>query len=198
MEVLIAMVVIAVGLLGFMALQLASINSSQEGMARSQANLLGQDLSNLMRANRSYINDDAGAAGSGNNYLSSVNDYNSCTAAKPFDCTSGTCTQEEQAQFDVWQVCSSLKGFNYTDSNDDLLIDGKIYVDCEDIGGVTDSDACSPGSLMTIYVLWRESEGREDVGQKKVAMNSRCLAEANSQSLADVANYQCILLDLIP
>jgi type IV pilus assembly protein PilV len=46
------MVVIAVGLLGFAALQAQSLKSNRISMQRSQATILGQDIVERMRANR--------------------------------------------------------------------------------------------------------------------------------------------------
>lgn len=51
-EVLIAMVVLAVGLLGLAGLQATSIQSNHSAYYRSQATLLAGDLADRMRANR--------------------------------------------------------------------------------------------------------------------------------------------------
>lgn len=55
MEVLIAMIIIAIGLLGFLSLQLASINSNQDGLARTQATLIAQELGSALRADRKSV-----------------------------------------------------------------------------------------------------------------------------------------------
>lgn len=51
-EILIAVVVISVGLLGLAGLQTSSIKSNQSSYLRSQATLLAYDLSDRMRASR--------------------------------------------------------------------------------------------------------------------------------------------------
>ncbi len=51
-EVLIAMVVLAIGLLGLAGLQATSIQSNHSAYYRSQATLLANDLADRMRANR--------------------------------------------------------------------------------------------------------------------------------------------------
>ncbi len=51
-EVLIAMVVLAIGLLGLAGLQATSIQSNHSAYYRSQATLLASDLADRMRANR--------------------------------------------------------------------------------------------------------------------------------------------------
>ena len=185
MEVLISMIVIAIGLLGYMALQLASINSNQEGLARSQATLIAQDLSSLMRADRDLIN----TPGAGNEYLDA--DFSKV-------CADGNAPTTQPA-FNIWTVCMSMKGFTSADAGDDLLPEGDIFITCSDIDG-SDADTCSPGSLQYISVIWRESAAREDVGQEKVAMNTRCETAARANSMSDevINASQCVLLDLIP
>ncbi len=186
MEVLIAMLVIAVGLLGYLSLQLASINSNQEGMARSQANLIAQDLASAIRANRAYVNS-SDTASLGNLYL--AGDYTSCDAA-PVDCSAG-CTPEEQAQYDVYQACQSIQGFDTTSKESDLITEGYIDVSCDD-RDTGDADVCSPGSTLSIFAYWQASQTREDTGQKGLIRNARC------DALAKDASFDCIVLDVMP
>lgn len=61
LEVLIAVLVLAVGLLGFAGLQLSSINNNQEAALQSQALAIANDLSSRMRANLDYLNWDVRA-----------------------------------------------------------------------------------------------------------------------------------------
>jgi len=51
-EVLVALVVISVGLLGIAALQITSLRNSQESFLRTQATALADDIIDRMRANR--------------------------------------------------------------------------------------------------------------------------------------------------
>lgn len=51
-EVLVAIVILAIGLLGQAALQSSGLRSSQESYLRTQATLLAADISDRMRANR--------------------------------------------------------------------------------------------------------------------------------------------------
>jgi type IV pilus assembly protein PilV len=68
LEVVIAMFVLAVGILGAGALQTASMQSTQGAYYRSQAMFLAGDVLNRMRANRtvasSYVGNTNGTAGS--------------------------------------------------------------------------------------------------------------------------------------
>lgn len=51
-EVLVAVVVLSIGLLGLAGLQLSSLQANQQAFLRSQATVLGQDIIERMRANR--------------------------------------------------------------------------------------------------------------------------------------------------
>lgn len=52
LEVLVSMIIIAIGLLGLAALQAQSLRSNQSAYLRSQATLLAYDMFDRMRANR--------------------------------------------------------------------------------------------------------------------------------------------------
>lgn len=52
-EVLVTLIVLAIGLLGLAGLQASSIQSNQSAYYRSQATLLASDMADRMRANRS-------------------------------------------------------------------------------------------------------------------------------------------------
>lgn len=197
MEVLISMVVIAIGLLGYMALQLTSINSNQDGMARSQATLVAQELASSLRANRDYIFDEGGDS----EYLIADN-YIDCTT-KPACLVDTNCTTAEQAKIDTWQACQTIQGFTAgtTTVSDDLLQNGQIRVGCTD--RAADTDDCSPGSTLTIYTYWAVAAKREDTGQRSIALNQRCDAfqkvAENKITLADIGSeVDCQVLDLMP
>lgn len=196
MEVLIAMIIIAIGLLGFLSLQLASINSNQEGLARTQATLIGQDLAASIRGNRKYINQGDGSANVGNLYTDST--YDNCTSEPIPNCSGSgaNCTQEQQAGYDVWKTCATLNGFDGIggDSTNNPLIEGAVFVACDD-RDLGDGDSCSPGSTLNIYSYWRAGALREDVGQSQtVIRNSRCANFAQDPGDA----FDCTIIDIMP
>ncbi|MCK0506285.1 type IV pilus modification protein PilV [Aromatoleum anaerobium] len=63
-EVLVAVVVLSIGLLGLAGLQMTSLQSNHSAYMRSQASLLAYDLSDRMRANCEGVRGDAYADGS--------------------------------------------------------------------------------------------------------------------------------------
>ena len=197
MEVLIAMIIIAIGLLGFLSLQLASVNSNQEGMARTQATLIGQDLAASMRSNRFYINQGDGSANVGNAYLNNAL-YNDCTSEPPQACSgaAANCTDEQQAEYDVWKTCATLSGFDgsaVASVDNDPLIDGRVFVSCTDRDNGADGDVCSPGSTLSIFTYWRTGALREDVGQSQtVIRNARC------DTFLPTEAHDCVVIDIMP
>ncbi|WP_296288645.1 type IV pilus modification protein PilV [Pseudomonas sp.] len=97
-EVLIALVVLAVGLLGMATLMTTSVQSSQGAYRRSQASLMVYDLVERMRVNHSQA--------------ISSNDYTLASGAADStapSCNTAGCTPQQQAQMDLFQWRGALK-----------------------------------------------------------------------------------------
>ncbi len=127
-EVLVAMVVLAIGLLGLAGLQTASLKSNNSAYQRSQATILANEMLDRMRANRVGIQ---------SNFYDDP--YSGGTPADP-NCvanTTGTplgCSIQDMANYDVYYWETSLGN---------LLPNGQ--------GAITGSGA---GSIFTITVMW--------------------------------------------
>lgn len=91
LEVLIALLVLSIGLLGLASLQTVGLRSNQMATMRTQATHRAYDISDRMRANQSGV--------AAQNYVQSV------TAVVPtgtiVDCATTVCTPAEMATFDV-------------------------------------------------------------------------------------------------
>ena len=61
-EVLVAIVITSIGILGFASLQFLGLNSNQSAYYRSQASFIASDLSERMRANIDGMNENQYAA----------------------------------------------------------------------------------------------------------------------------------------
>ena len=85
-EVLVAMVLLGVAVIGFVALQVRAVTATGESFNRSQAVSIAQDMSERMRANYGQI-----AAYSVANW----------TVMPTQDCYSATCTAAQMVNFDV-------------------------------------------------------------------------------------------------
>jgi type IV pilus assembly protein PilV len=92
LEVMVALLILSVGLLGLAGLQIAGLRSNQNSYYRLQATLLAQDLSERMRANLVGVGLGAYDAAS--------------TGANDVDCTRADCTPEQMARYDLaqWQA----------------------------------------------------------------------------------------------
>lgn len=92
-EVLVAMVVLSISLLGVANLQLTGLRLAQDGIHRTQAAMLAFDMSQRILANRL-------ANQTGNNLYAG----NSATSYA-VDCSAADCTDAEMADYDtvVWQ-----------------------------------------------------------------------------------------------
>lgn len=99
-EVLIAVVILAVGLLGMASLTLSSLQSSQGASLRSQASALAGDLGERLRANRDFAIDND------TDYLLAAGEG---ATAKPA-CIDGNngCNESDQAQRDLFEWRTAL------------------------------------------------------------------------------------------
>jgi len=98
-EVLVSMVILAIGLLGLAGLQTTGIRFNQSALLRSQATLCAYDMADRMRANK--------ASAIAGDYARSFGD------TKPTQtCTSATsnCSGSQMAQADIKDWLESLQG----------------------------------------------------------------------------------------
>lgn len=97
-EVLVAMVLLAIGVLGYAALQIRAVEATGEALNRSQAMVILRGLAEQIRVNN--------AAQSA--YPTAVQTYYSNLASAPLapskSCITGNCTSAELAIFDSYQT----------------------------------------------------------------------------------------------
>jgi len=132
LEVLIAVVILAIGLLGLAGLQATGIRSNHSAYLRTQATLQSYDIIDRMRANSNA-------------------DYNNITAAQTAACT-GTagCTPQEMAQNDV---------FDWNAANGNILPSGAGVVcidNTPDDGDSATNPACDniAGAPFAVKIWW--------------------------------------------
>ncbi|AUM11957.1 type IV pilus modification protein PilV [Ketobacter alkanivorans] len=126
-EVLVALLVFGVGVVGFAALQLKSVIKVEETYSRSQAMSIAQDLieragaNNTIEALEHYLR--------ATSWSAALNDPGSCVITAAVPGAGDGCSSLLMAQYDVFQVRSNLTN---------LLTNGKIgIVRCEEIYCVT-------------------------------------------------------------
>lgn len=137
LEVLIAVIVLSIGILGVAGLQVFALRANQVSYQRSQAVVLAADISDRMRVNRA-------AASAGLYRLDPDDPPPAPTAAA---CVTASCSSAAMAARDlsVWyqRVTETLPG-------------GTARIDCSDT-------PCTAESLYTVSVMWDEDRtGAED------------------------------------
>lgn len=151
LEVLVAVLVVAIGLLGIAGLQLKSLQYNHNSYVRSQATMLATDIADRIRANL------PGADTAG--YADIDGSEGNGSAAPSPDCRVIDCTPAQIANHDaiLWtrQVRTTLPN-------------GVGVVTCTDVAGVAGS--CSPGSVHAITVNWFERASETDDGNHSFVM----------------------------
>lgn len=103
-EVLVALILLAIGVLGYTALQLRAVDASNEALTKSQATVLLRGLTESMRANRD---------GQGS-YPAAVQSYVGMTdpnSGAPTSCLEASCSFAQAAKYDAYQTARSALNF---------------------------------------------------------------------------------------
>lgn len=155
-EVLIAVVILSVGMLGLMGLQTVALRQNSSSQTRTYAVEFINELADRMRANRLGVN--------ANRYALQPNQQPSVPA---YDCINsfpgqGTnCNPQEIAEVDLfaWKTsadsvfpgsqaavtCTDSEDPGFADNNNDSINDAD-----------TDGDVCTDGSLFLISLSWND------------------------------------------
>jgi len=136
LEVMIALVVLAVGLLGLAALQNFSLKATHQSYQRTQATFLIHEIFDRMRANSSAI-------------TAYVRPTYTDTVAGP-NCALTVCTPATLALYDLQEWTTAMK------SDSGLGPSGKMRIQMVPsfpVGG-------TPGFLVTVTLTWVEGQGR--------------------------------------
>lgn len=151
-EILVSLVVLAIGLLGLAGLQAAGLRNNNSAYHRSQATLLANDIIDKMRVN-------------GGEALAPARNYNIALGAAPAgnpDCEGGTCTTAVMAAYDLNQWLCSLGNFDANASCTNLGITGLLP---SGDGGVTVGaiNAVTGSAPVTVQVRWADQRNGNTV-----------------------------------
>lgn len=97
-EVLVALVIVAIGLLGLAGMQVRGLSIQKDAHGRAIATQLALDLADRMRANLDPATAPAGTPPAQYTFTTA---YGSALPTGATDCGAGICTLAQQAQFDV-------------------------------------------------------------------------------------------------
>lgn len=165
LEVLVALVVVSIGVLGVAGLQLTGMKHSSGGYNRFRAILYAENMAARMRSNQDGIDSLA------YNTFDSDTDAN-CTAKPVPYCqanrttASGSCNAAEMAAFDLFSIaCGSWTGAGEAKNGvSDELASGRIQVNCD--------VPCTAASNYTVLITWEENSGLDGnegtLSQKRV------------------------------
>lgn len=143
-EILIALVIFSIGLLGLAGMELRGSEGTNTAYFRSQATLLANDMAERMHANRGGVDNDAYMNLDTDGFCTEANTPNPFCATR--DGTQGAiCTPTQMATFDLYTLACNTR----------LLPSGRLTVLCND----PDADlanGCTDGSKHTVSVFWSE------------------------------------------
>lgn len=190
-EILVTLFILSVGLLGVASLQFVGSLSNSDALNRSQAVLVAQQFSERLRAS-AYLSSNSEGLIIHNDYFDTdlynfsnltcsgtATSYNCFCLEVPAsipDCTTGTCSPAEFAQYDAYQVsCKAVA----TSPN------AEIELSCDDID-LLDADTCSAGSRQTILVTWPAVSWRD----ASRVLNPVCNVDKSDP-------HDCVALELV-
>lgn len=137
-EVLVALAVLSIGLLGLAALQTTGLKFNHQSYERTQAVMQAYDIIDRMRANKS---------GDGATINTAYENVALGTAPAASECTS-SCTGNQLAQYDIrkWNLANAA-----------LLAEGKGAV-CKGNFSSDLSSCSTTGSIFRIAITWKEKD----------------------------------------
>lgn len=156
-ELLSAMVVVSIGLLGISNLQSKSLKSSHDSYFVSQATFFLDDIAERIRANHANGN----SAATNYHFVASMKAYADLSSGQKLrDCVGATCTPAQMAEYDVARWLQAM-----TDGNRALpLAAGKITW---------------AGTTATVTIRWRavfsENGNCDSAGTIGASLDYRCI-----------------------
>ncbi len=161
-EVLVALIVVSIGMLGVAGLQLTGMKHSTGGFNRSKATLYAEDIASRMRLNSVGVENEAynGHDSSGGYCATFAGPRCDASPVNP----AASCSPDELAAFDLYSVSCGVDGTSGVAG--DNLPNAVLTVNC-------DTAPCGDGEW-AISVQWTEvdsiSETRGDTRTREVLM----------------------------
>ncbi len=189
LEVLIAIVIFSIGLLGVAGLQVAGLRFTQGSQLRAIATMQAENLVDRMRANAAGNNVAPGTPSAPAASPDGVRSFYNVTSSMPtsysVDCDTTSCTPQQLATFDLvsWNQAQAQNSTKPAESNADVLPGGQgiVCIDATPDDGDSSNWACdNDGIVYAIKIEWQErtsgeddtanNQGNADVGSKMLVM----------------------------
>lgn len=151
-EVLVAMLIVAVGILGVAGMQVVSLQQNRNALLRDQALQSGNDILDRMRANA--LTDYAPVA---------IDDE----PASAFNCLDDSCDRNEMAEFDIAQWKCGL------DPRDE---DGDLYAICDELdmeNGALPEGRASIARVDSVHVVTVEWVNDREGNVSQIVLRTR-------------------------
>ncbi|GGK61698.1 type IV pilus modification protein PilV [Amphritea balenae] len=152
-EVMVALVILTIGLLGMAALQLTAVKQNQSAYMRTQANQLAYDIIDRVRVNKGalsgYLDQDEGTENS--NCIS----YNGNVSG---------CSEDEMAANDLYEWLQLLN--QKVPSGSGRLCQGTLTFNALNMPGCNSDD----DAPLSVYIWWEDSR---DGSSTRLVMSSR-------------------------
>jgi len=152
LEVLVAMVLLSIGLLGVARLQMFGLQNTGNAYFRTQASGLLTELVERVRANPNGALD--------RSYNLAIPACISGPVPAPLDCVAASCTAAQLAQFDLYAVNCGLNGTNDGSGVDELLPSGAMTIACSN----PPNPAATTCLQYTVTVTWSETNDDDKDG----------------------------------
>lgn len=128
-EVLVSLLILAIGVLGFAGLQMRALQSSGEAQFQVQAAAIADDIASRIKLNEEKMDW----------YRTASNWTNATQSMPPTNCVASACTPDQMADFDVKQA-------NYAVQN--LLPNGRVRVE----------PCLQPTTHTCVYIAWNNTQ----------------------------------------
>lgn len=170
-ESLVALVVLALGVLGLIGFQMRTLKDSRDGVGRSRAIVAVQDIAERIRSNPELV-----AATMAANYTTGFG----ALAAPAQNCLNAVCTPAQLAAYDLWRWKASIAA---------ALPGGQ---------GAISPSAGDPRQF-AVMVGWRENQldAAADAGENRNTMTQN-FAIAGTAAAACPATFTCHLVYVQP
>lgn len=161
LEVLVALVVLAIGMLGIAALLLTTEKSNSSSYVKQQAIQSAYDMLDRMRAN--HVQALAGAYNASN--LAGAGAVPAVAAAPSSDCNSSVCTPAQLTAYDIWHWQSAMQN--------------QLPNGC----GSIVTAAAGASTMITVTVQWDDGAASQTLGMASKTAAGGSLAQYTIQTL---------------
>lgn len=146
-EVLVALLILAIGLLGMLGLQTTSLSNTQSAYLRTQATILSEEMVDRMRANAQGVDNGA---------------YNNASGTLSSSCMSTTgCSASAMASHDLAQWQSAVSAGLPSGA-------GRVCLDSSPEDGTVSSPACDGGGEEYAIKIWWDDDRDGSADQRFV------------------------------